>query len=339
MTTKTPSQIALLPGEKAMPDAPIVPLNDNCGCIPQHYLEYAHTLESVESIVLDIQFDDNFPLFVSEDHSGMYLQVGVIGIDNYLPEATQQDDKIVYGRRWRVESQLPTSEIIQTAFLAFQKAREHEVRERFRFHSNGKTTTPFNTHHDLPLMAQDPTRFALQSEHTSHDIPNQLNYYLSMVTYDRCNIEFKQAERRANGQWIIDLTIKPSKHSSLPELVGNTSQTSITLLMPQICLNSLLHALMDTFLTWSNQYVEQHFTFQGFARFSRNNSVAAISELSYLTRQREAGNSIDSFTHIFANSNYETDKTRVPVLSDTPLSRKLRAQLAKSKVKRGILPL
>ncbi len=322
-----------------MPDAPVVPLNDNNGCIPQHYLEYHHTLESVESIVMDVQFDENFPLFVSEDHSGLYLQVGIIGIDNYLPQATQQDDKIVYGRRWRVEPQLPTSEIIQTAFLAFQKAREHEIRERLRFHSNGKTTTPFNTHHDLPLMAQDPTRFTIQPEHESQDVVNQLNYYLSMVTYDRANIVLKQAERRYNGQWLIDLCLVTNDFTTLPELAENKHNVQFTLMMGQLSLNHLLHGLMDTFLAWSNQYVEDHFTYQGFARFSRENSVAAISELSYLTRQRESGKDIDSFTHIFANSNYETDKTRVPVLSDTPLSRKLREKLVKSNIKRGILPL
>lgn len=323
-----------------MANAPFVPLNEQSGCIPQHYLEYNHTLSSVENIVLNIQFDDMFPLFVSEDQNGLYLQVGIIGKDNYLPEGNQREDKIVYGRRWRVEPQLPTSEIIQTAFLAFQKAREHEIRERLRFHNNERTTTPFNTHHDLPLMAQHASRFRLQQEGQSDHIPQQLEYYLSSVTYDRSTISLHSVERRHNGKWLVDLMLHRSELTSLPEL-GNNDEPNpcITLMLNSICLNELLHGLMDTFLAWSNQYVEEHFRFQDFARFSRQNSIAAIGELSYLTRQRENDRQLDSFTHIFTTSNYETDKTRVPVLGDSPLSRKLKAQLIKWNVKRGILPL
>ena len=149
------TQISLLPGESPIENAPSVKLDNGGLCIPQHYLRYHHTRQSVERIILDIDYSDRYPVFVCEDDSGLYLQVGIVGYDNYAPRASQSGLKVVYGRKWRVEPQLPTSEIIQTVFLALKKAREHEVRELFRFHHRSGSTTPFNTHHDLPLMSQN----------------------------------------------------------------------------------------------------------------------------------------------------------------------------------------
>ena len=127
----------LLEGEKALKNAPKTELADGRLCVPQHYLSYQHTLQSVEQLLLNIDFDPRYPIFVSQDGSGnsssIYIQVGVVGADNSTTSnAENSQDKIVYGREWRIEPQLPTSEIIQTVFLALKKAREHEVRELFR---------------------------------------------------------------------------------------------------------------------------------------------------------------------------------------------------------------
>jgi hypothetical protein len=147
------SQLPLLPGETALPSAPKVLLDDGTNCIPQHYLSYHHTKESVENMVAEISYDPNYLIFVDEDKGGIFIQVGIIGIDNYMNAQSQDSQKIVYGRRWRVEPQLPSSEILQTAFLALMKAREHEVRELIKYNDKNKATTPFSCHHDLPLMA------------------------------------------------------------------------------------------------------------------------------------------------------------------------------------------
>jgi hypothetical protein len=50
----------------------------------------------------------------------------------------------MYGRKWRVDHKLPTSEIVQTVFLTLKTARKHEIRERFRLSAFNKITTPFN---------------------------------------------------------------------------------------------------------------------------------------------------------------------------------------------------
>lgn len=143
----------LLPGEIPMPQAPQIKLDDGTNCIPQHYLSYHHTKSSVQDLVADIDYDPHYLLFADEDKGGIFIQVGIVGLDNYISKHFQAHQKIVYGRRWRVEPNLPSSEIIQTCFLALMKAREHEIRELVKLHQKGKTTTPFSCHHDLPLMA------------------------------------------------------------------------------------------------------------------------------------------------------------------------------------------
>jgi len=142
-------------GERALDNAPRLTLRNGRSCIPQHYLQYAHSRESVEALMNNVEFCDNYPIFVCEDAGGIYLQIGIVGFDNYKASKKQTGPKIVFGRKWRVEPNLPSSEIIQTAFLAIKKAREHELRELFTFNIGGKVTTPFNNHHDLPLMARN----------------------------------------------------------------------------------------------------------------------------------------------------------------------------------------
>ena len=105
--------------EQPVDNAPVITLNNGNQCIPQHYLVYQHTLASVQSLVYDIDFDDRFPVFVNKDNNELTIQIGIIGVDNYK---SCNEIKIVYGRKWRVEPSLPTSEIIQTVFLAIRIA-------------------------------------------------------------------------------------------------------------------------------------------------------------------------------------------------------------------------
>ncbi|MGS0535375.1 hypothetical protein [Pseudoalteromonas sp. SaAl2] len=95
----------------------------------------------------------------------LYLQVAVLSPDNYQTNTQTPDaKKLLFGRRWYVEENLPTSELIQTAFLALKIAREHEVRELFQFKHHHGTSTPFNNHHDLPLMADNAALVHLSDE-------------------------------------------------------------------------------------------------------------------------------------------------------------------------------
>lgn len=113
--------MVLQQGEQALEYAPSVKLKNGKNCIPQHYLRYEHTLESVQNIILNCHFNKSYLIFASSEGDNIYIQIGIIGYDNYISLSKQSQKKIVYGRKWRVEPELPTSEIIQTIFLALKK--------------------------------------------------------------------------------------------------------------------------------------------------------------------------------------------------------------------------
>ncbi|HEX5360673.1 MAG TPA: hypothetical protein VFW49_06230, partial [Fluviicoccus sp.] len=126
---RTPAQPPLQPGETPMPQAPAVTLPNGAVAIPQHYLQYRQTADTVRALLADIDFDPHTLLFAAQDANGLYLQAGLVGRENYERGNTLRPRKLVYGRKWRIDADTPTSEVIQTAFLAISKAREHEVRE------------------------------------------------------------------------------------------------------------------------------------------------------------------------------------------------------------------
>ncbi|TDF35498.1 hypothetical protein EYS14_18950 [Alteromonadaceae bacterium M269] len=329
------SKIPLLPGESPIPEAPFVKIKEDKHCIPQHYLKFDHSVESVERLVLDIDYSVNYPIFVSSDPSSIYLQIGVVGFDNYRAKADQKGMKIVYGRKWRVEPQLPTSEVIQTAFLAILKAREHEVRELFKLEYESYVSTPFSNHHDLPLMAAESDLLVEQQNSAElTDVPAWLQDQLDKLKYDAASFQLLHVEQRYNGQWLIDIEIQPNSETQLPELAN----AQITLQLDQLTTNELYFDIMDKLLDLSRRHVEENFRYRGFARFSRHNNVALIGKLSSITRKLESERREDEFSRTFSEANYETDQTRVPKLTEGPLADKLRKQLSQLNIADGILP-
>jgi hypothetical protein len=332
----------LLKGEQALDNAPKTKLADGRLCVPQHYLSYNHTLQSVEALVLDIEYDARYPVFVSTEQTGLYIQVGIIGVDNYSAKPnSESQSKIVYGRKWRVESQLPSSEIIQTVFLALKKAREHEVRELFVLQHNGKKTTPFNNHHDLPLLVHNERRLqgaknSLPPENDSaSDFNQQLVQVLESVTYAGVQFELLSFMKRPSGQYLIELMIKPNKDSSISEmqlpkklLPEMKAQTHVSFFLGQLNINQFLHQLMQQLIILSDRHVDEYFRYRGFNRFSWNNSVAAIAEISAEVRQLHKGETLANFHQHWQRTNYETDRSRIPTPAPGDLWDKIQLQLA-----------
>ena len=317
-----PSDIKLNTGEQAIENAPHLTLRNGRSCIPQHYLQYAHSLTSVEAIVSDIEFCDRFPIFISEDAGGIILQIGIVGNDNYKVAAKQSCPKIVFGRKWRVEPNLPTSEIIQTAFLAIKKAREHEIRELLTLRVEGKTTTPFNNHHDLPLMARNAD--ILETPACSD---MSLEKSLRLIKFDGGCFELTDMERLRNGLTALTLKFTAKKQGQHQEF----SNAPIVLLLKLTTPNTLYHALMTEMLALSDAYVDESFRYRGFSRFSQNNDVTAIAQLSADLRQNPEDlldNKSCNFIKEFAAERYDTDISRVPQLTSSPYSKKLHDQLS-----------
>jgi hypothetical protein len=327
------TQVPLLPGEKALPSAPKVLLDDGTNCIPQHYLSYQHTIESVGNIVADITYDPHYLLFVDEDNGGIFIQVGIIGLDNYLSHHSQDSQKIVYGRRWRVEPQLPSSEIIQTAFLALMKAREHEIRELIKFKQDGKMTSPFSCHHDLPLMAMSKSTDAHDESAMMDEAA--LKRTIAMLEYDGGKFEFIRRLELSSAQQVVSISFHPNATTKLPELL---CKPEINLILDDATENAFLFKLMDFLLHLSNRHVEENFKFKSFARFSRKNSIAKISALSAKTRHKGLTENNADFALMYKQNNYQTDETRVPRLFKSNLGEKLTAQMHRFNIGSGILP-
>ncbi len=314
-------------GEYHLPKVPVVTLGNGATCTPQHYFGFDHSLDSVEALLNCIEFSADYPVFVSTDQGGLYLQVGVVGVDNYDRDVAIKTRKIVYGRKWRVEPNLPTSEIIQTVFLAIKKAREHELRELFTLVDTftHKTSTPFNCHQDLPLMA---THSDLFREGFSHqfDIASVQTLLASLAVGGR-PIHLSGFQKRPNN-YLLDVTLSKTSGSDhqangFSELEG----AQISLILNHGSLNELLYQLMDEVLKLSDRFVEEHFLYKGFARFSRQQDIVSLARFSVNTRHISATHFDERGQEALRVHNCLVDESRVPVIFNEAQKRRLLAVL------------
>tara|TARA_R110001592_G_scaffold199588_1_gene448119 strand:- start:3067 stop:4050 length:984 start_codon:yes stop_codon:yes gene_type:complete len=311
-------EVPLRLGEKVMPKAPKVLLSNGDYCVPQHYLTYHHTLESVEALICDIEYDPRYVVFAAQELAGLYIQVGVVGHDNYHKKSAPSGSelKLLFGRKWRVEPELPTSEIIQSVFLAIKKSREHEVRELFKLTLNHSTTTPFNTHIDLPLMAE----FYVKSQFTAEpeielNTEQKINNVLEKITYDHSQLSLHDVQQRANGLWLVDINVIQTDRSTLPEMLNAT----LYLMVEELSLNALSRALMQELIRLSDLHVDQHFSYQGFHRFDPAINIADIADLSQQSRKHELA---AHFASEFSKTNKQVDLMRIPIVKAGVLAQK-----------------
>ncbi|WP_111979585.1 hypothetical protein [Algibacillus agarilyticus] len=310
-------------GEKLMPKAPLVKLSNGEYCIPQHYLTYHHTLQSVEDLICAIDYDPRYVVFAAQESGCIYIQIGVVGPDNYAKqvnsEAYDEKLKLLFGRKWRVEPELPTSEIIQSIFLAIKKSREHEVRELLKLRVNNCITTPFNPHIDLPLMAEFYNKQSFYNHsHNSLSAEKQVINVLNCITYDHCQLSLIELEQRRNGLWLVDIKIHQNPKSNLPEIAGKI----VCLLTEDLSLNTLSRALMHEFIRLSDLHVDKNFSYDGFHRFDPAIDIINIADLSQQSRKHELA---AQFASEFSKSNYETDQMRIPPVMPGALAKKNKA--------------
>lgn len=310
-------EIPLRLGEKVMSKAPLVKLSNGEYCIPQHYLTYHHTLQSVESLICDIEYDPGYVVFAAQDSTGLYIQVGVIGHDNYHKTPHNSESKLLFGRKWRVEPELCSSEVIQTVFLAIKKSREHEIRELFKLTFNNAITTPFNTHIDLPLMADFYNKKKYTTEYLKVTPQQQINNILNCIGYDQSQLILKHVEQRNNGLWLVDIEVQAT-NSSLTQ----TEVQTLYLQVEDLSLNTLTRALMQEFIRLSDLHVDQHFSYQGFHRFNPKIDIVDIADLSQQSRKHELA---APFASEFSKSNSEIDQMRIPTVWPGALAQKHKA--------------
>jgi len=366
--------IQLLNGEFSAENAPQAQLEDGRFCIPQHYLNYQHTLASVEELILKLDYCDKYPIFVSQDKQGIYLQVGIIGVDNYLGNnysrnnnlgsgyknncdagshfvtgavadkvdgeaaditvATVKDKgiKIVYGRKWRVEPQLPSAEIVQTAFLAIKTAREHEIRELFRLTAFDKVTTPFNNHHDVTMLINSQIQLKKEEQQKSW---SQLQRELDNIRYDQASFHLLNIENKHEKYWLLELEVLIEPSTKLPEL---KQAQLIVLVLNKLTFNEVCYQLMAELVRLSDRHVDENFTFLQVARFSQQNDIKAIASISANTRELHKSLEESDFEKQWRNENYQVDLTRVPQLNASVFSEHIKGLLNSFGGIEGILP-
>lgn len=325
--------------EIPMKYAPSIELPNGYTIIPQHYLRYQQTLNSVCALLNDIQFDDKTLLFAGQDHNGLYLQVGMIGRENYARHDEQRPHKLVYGRKWRIDADTPTSEVIQTAFLAISKAYEHEVRELFTVLDawQDQMSTPFSCHQDLPLLAANAELIVVEAQPCL--AVAEIKQLLETVKFAQRKIELVNFyEQRSFRYLLLRLGDAPLARQQEGDL-AHFNQALLSVTLQQGTASEILFALLDSLLHFNQRWVEENFYYQGFARFSRRLDPQGIAAISVASRpyRRDAKN--ENFSHAFQHANYEVDRSRVPHWGTGALAKRNREILQTYQGLQGHLPI
>ena len=84
---------------------------------------------------------------------------------------------------------------------------------------------------------------------------------------------------------------------------------------------------MQQLIDLSDRHVDEHFRYRGFNRFSWNNSVAAIAEISAEVRQLHKDETLANFHQHWQQTIYETDRSRIPTPAPGDLWDKIHRQL------------
>jgi len=317
-------------GETPLPFSPRIQLENGVQAIPQQFLQVRRSRASLEKIVSEISFSDDYPLFVGEENGVLYLQASVIGKENYPSTHRHKvTPKIVYGRKWLIEKNTPTSEVVQTALLALKKIREHEVREKLFFSiEQSSKTTPFNTHMDLPLMANNPNLFETQSRLES------LEELLARIKVSSLSLSLLKQHDLGEGRALLEIQLVCGQRTEqfFPELVNKT----ICLVLDSLSKTNVLHELNLELIKLSDRYIEEKFAFNGFARFSRQQCPERIAEFSVHTRT--VNNPDQRFTPLYKKMTHQVDYDRAPEYSSLYLGEKQRQTIDSYKTLDGHLP-
>ena len=325
--------------ETPMANAPTIELPNGYRGIPQHYLRYQQSVSSVRALLADIQFDNKTLLFAGKDHNGLYVQVGMIGRENYERGNQLRPHKLVYGRKWRIDRDTPTSEVIQTAFLAISKAYEHEVRELLTVTDawQAKVSAPLSCHQDLPLLASNAD--LLQSDEQARlETIEDIKQVLTTVRFAQHDLEVVDLIHQPSFSYVVlRLGNAPSARQQEGDL-GHFNQVLISVTLQQRTESELLFALLDSLLQINQRWVEEQFCYQGFARFSRRVDPRRIAAISVASRpyRRDAKN--EHFTQHFKQANYDVDRSRVPSLGTGFLAKRNRELIERYQGLLGHMP-
>ena len=92
-----------------------------------------------------VRYKDWGFLITGEDEGNLFLQVRFVA-----PDTSTGEPEVQLGRKWLVENGASATEVVQTAFLAVQRAEMHEIAELFTY----RGATIFNRHLSVDELAK-----------------------------------------------------------------------------------------------------------------------------------------------------------------------------------------
>jgi len=303
---------------------------------PQHYYTYHQDVGSLSRILSLIKAPAGFILFSGQDHHGLYLQVGIIGRENYVRAGKPDISKLVYGRKWRIDADTPTTEIVQTTLLAVQKVREHEVRELLSWTdpANGIRATPFSCHQDIHLLTLHFTHNKPQS--TAQNNEAELKQLISQLHLAGRELTLLQLVSLGAGRLLIELGLSAAVTPN--DSFADLGHSPISLVLQEANLSHFMHELMEQLILLSNRYCQEHFSFCGVNRFSREYDPRIIAGLSRRSRPYKKHMADTSFSAVFERVNAEIDKNRAPHLGGGLLGQMNKNILEKRPALGGFMP-
>lgn len=302
---------------------------------PQHYYTYHQTPETLSRILSLITAPAGFLLFSGQDQQGLYLQVGIIGRENYVRAGKPDIAKLVYGRKWRIDSDTPTTEVVQTTLLAIQKVREHEVRELLRWTDphHGMRATPFSCHQDINLLTLAFREAPAQPQRQADDA--EFTRLVSQLRFGEHALSIAQIVPLSAGRVLIELTVNAlTEEESFPELM----QAPISVVLQRREIGHLLHELMDAIIALSHRYCQEHFAFCGVKRFSRDYDPRLIADVSRRSRPYQNHMADPEFADLFDRVNAAVDQQRAPHVGLATLGHYNRSILSKTSNLGGFMP-
>ena len=303
---------------------------------PQHYYTYHQDVDSLSRILALIKAPPGFLLFSGQDENGLYLQVGIIGQENYVRAGKPDISKLVYGRKWRIDADTPTTEIVQTTLLAVQKVREHEVRELLSWTDpdNGVRTTPFSCHQDINLLTLHFAHSKPQA--AAHRNEAELTPIISQLRFAGRELKLLQLLPLGSGRLLLELAL--SAATSPDDSFADLGHHPISLVLQGADISFFLHELMEQIILLSNRYCQEHFSFCGVNRFSREHDPRVIANISRRSRPYKKHLADSSFSEVFERVNAEVDKNRAPYLGSHFLGHINKSILAKHPSLGGFMP-
>jgi len=291
--------------EQPLTDAPTVHVSDKLQAVPQQFLSYSQSVDSVQCLLERIQYSSHYQLVAGQEGSATYLQVAIIGHDNYQA-ASQRKPKIVYGRKWFIPVHTPSSEIIQTAFLAIQKAQEHEVRERLVVEHAGCKTTPYSSHMDLPLLCTAISQSAEQQAVSTSSS-------LASLTLFGAEIQLESLVACRAG-YLVDVTLGDIDDPVFHFLSGQALCFQCHTPKDQApTAGNIVTALLAAILERCHQQLARTFLFDGVARFNPDWSPQFLAAFSLATRRIQTPLS-PQFQQRFASMCQQADMAHAPRL-------------------------